>query len=128
MSEIICPHCNKAFTIDESDYAKLIAQVRTAEFDKEIHEKLQAQSDKQKASYDLDKQDIRMKHQADIAEKDKLIESLKSQLEKAQNDGADIKGYFAWSFMDNFEWAEGYEPRFGLVYVDYNTKKRIKKD
>lgn len=51
-----------------------------------------------------------------------------SQLEKAQNDGADIKGYFAWSFMDNFEWAEGYEPRFGLVYVDYNTKKRIKKD
>ena len=86
MSEIICPHCNRAFTIDESDYAKLIAQVRTAEFDKEIHEKLQAQSDKQKASYDLDKQDIRMKHQADIAEKDKLIESLKSQLEKAQTE------------------------------------------
>lgn len=50
-----------------------------------------------------------------------------SQLEKAQNDGADIKGYFAWSFMDNFEWAEGYEPRFGLVYIDYKTKKELKR-
>ena len=84
MSEIKCPHCGTAFTIDENDYAKLIAQVRTAEFEKEIHEKLQAESDKQKAAYDLDKQDIRMKHQTDIAEKDKLIGQLKSQLEKAE--------------------------------------------
>lgn len=86
MSEIICPHCNKTFTIDENDYAKLIAQVRTTEFDKEIHEKLQTESDKQKAAYDLDKQDIKMKYQADIAEKDKLIEILKSQIEKAETE------------------------------------------
>ena len=33
-----------------------------------------------------------------------------------------------WSFLDNFEWAEGYYPRFGLVYVDYATQKRIVKD
>ena len=37
-------------------------------------------------------------------------------------------GYSCWSFMDNFEWAEGYEKRFGLVYVDYRTQERVVKD
>lgn len=49
-------------------------------------------------------------------------------LDYAQADGVDIRGYFQWSFMDNFEWAEGYKMRFGLVYVDYQTQKRIPKD
>ena len=39
-----------------------------------------------------------------------------------------VMGYFRWSFMDNFEWACGYQERFGLVYVDYSTQKRIMKD
>ena len=50
------------------------------------------------------------------------------ELEKAVDDGADIRGYFLWSFMDNFEWAKGYTDRFGIVYVDYGTQERIPKD
>ncbi len=42
--------------------------------------------------------------------------------------GADVRGYFAWSLMDNFEWAEGYSKRFGIVRVDYDTQQRTVKD
>jgi beta-glucosidase len=43
----------------------------------------------------------------------------------AKKEGVKVEGYFAWSFTDNFEWAEGYRPRFGLVYIDYPSQKRI---
>lgn len=49
-------------------------------------------------------------------------------LRKAAGDGVEINGYFAWSLMDNFEWALGYKERFGMVYVDYRTNERIIKD
>ncbi len=51
-----------------------------------------------------------------------------AQVHRAMEAGVPVKGYFHWSLMDNFEWALGYGPRFGLVYVDYKTLKRTIKD
>jgi beta-glucosidase len=42
--------------------------------------------------------------------------------------GVDLRGYLVWSLLDNFEWAEGYRKRFGVVHVDYNTQRRTPKD
>lgn len=50
------------------------------------------------------------------------------ELEKASDSGVDVRGYFHWTFMDNLEWTRGYTARFGMVYVDYQTQKRIIKD
>ncbi|MEM9329036.1 MAG: family 1 glycosylhydrolase, partial [Bacteroidota bacterium] len=50
-----------------------------------------------------------------------------TECHKAIENGVKLEGYFAWSFFDNFEWASGYRPRFGLNYVDYETFERIPK-
>lgn len=49
-------------------------------------------------------------------------------LRKAASEGVDVMGYMHWSLMDNFEWAAGYNKRFGMIYVDYETQERILKD
>ena len=61
----------------------------------------------------------------------KRIDYLRKHLKKVvelNSKGADIRGYFLWSLMDNFEWANGYSKRFGVVFVDYETQERILKD
>jgi beta-glucosidase len=50
------------------------------------------------------------------------------ELARALKEGLPVTGYYAWSLLDNFEWADGYKQRFGLVYVDYQTQRRIPKD
>ena len=50
-----------------------------------------------------------------------------TQLQRATADGVPVKGYFLWSLMDNYEWADGYSKRFGITYVDFQTQKRTPK-
>ncbi|QYY35955.1 GH1 family beta-glucosidase [Ruficoccus sp. ZRK36] len=56
-----------------------------------------------------------------------LVRSYLKELHRAMADGVNVKGYFLWSFMDNFEWGEGYSIRFGVVHTDYETLKRTPK-
>lgn len=53
------------------------------------------------------------------------LQDYLAQVLRARNEGINVNGYFIWSLLDNFEWAKGYRPRFGLVYVDFKTQQRI---
>jgi beta-glucosidase len=57
-----------------------------------------------------------------------FLDSYIQAMEQARVRGVDIRGYFVWSLLDNFEWAAGYRPTFGIVKVDYKTQRRIPKD
>ncbi|CAE6333838.1 unnamed protein product [Rhizoctonia solani] len=66
-----------------------------------------------------------------LADKDRVEYfdgNTKALLAAVNEDGVDVRAYFPWSFMDNFEWADGYGTRFGVTYVDYETQKRYPKD
>lgn len=56
------------------------------------------------------------------------LSSYLGSLSRAAQEGIPIKGYFLWSLMDNYEWTSGYSQRFGMIYVDYETRQRILKD
>ncbi|TFV66096.1 UNVERIFIED_ORG: beta-glucosidase [Bacillus sp. AZ43] len=58
---------------------------------------------------------------------DYLLRHL-AAVREAMDSGVDVRGYFAWSLLDNFEWARGYAQRFGIVHVDYETQRRTVKD
>jgi beta-glucosidase len=64
---------------------------------------------------------------ADPLRVDYLRKHLKA-VHAAFADGVDVRGYFVWSLLDNFEWAHGYSKRFGIVHVDFETQKRTPKD
>jgi beta-glucosidase len=57
-----------------------------------------------------------------------FLSAYLSQVSRALEEGCNVRGYFVWSLLDNFEWAEGYDKRFGLIYVDYSSQRRIIKD
>lgn len=57
-----------------------------------------------------------------------LLASYLAELKRAIDEGARCKGYFVWSLLDNFEWAEGYSKRFGIIHVDYDSLERTVKD
>ncbi len=56
------------------------------------------------------------------------LQAYTSAMQEAIAAGANVRGYFVWSLLDNFEWASGYSQRFGLVYVDFATQKRVPKE
>src|SRR5215831_10719681 len=56
-----------------------------------------------------------------------FLRTYLTQLQRATADGVPVRGYFHWSLMDNFEWIDGFGNRFGLIYVDFKTQKRIPK-
>jgi hypothetical protein len=82
MNEIICPHCDKAFKIDEAGYADILKQIRNKEFDKELHEKLAAAEQEKKSALSLAEAENEAKRLKLVADKDVLIADLKSKIDK----------------------------------------------
>jgi beta-glucosidase len=64
----------------------------------------------------------------DDRQRQSYLERHFAAVSRAIDSGVDVRGYYIWSLMDNFEWAFGYERRFGLVHVDYATQVRTPKD
>ncbi len=56
-----------------------------------------------------------------------FLRNYLTQLQRAASEGVPVKGYFLWSLLDNYEWADGYDKRFGITYVDFQTQKRTPK-
>ena len=61
-------------------------------------------------------------------ERTQFFKDYLASMLKAKNEGVNVTGYFAWTLLDNFEWTEGYRPKFGLVNVDFERQKRIVKN
>ena len=86
MTEIICPHCNKAFAVDDSGYAAIVQQIRTKEFDNELHSRLEALEQEKKADLSRVKAEAELVAQKALSEKNSEIERLQAQLENAKNE------------------------------------------
>jgi beta-glucosidase len=71
--------------------------------------------------------DVLMNGRVDDTDRVMYLRNHLTNLHRAAAEGYPIKGYFLWSLMDNFEWADGYSKRFGIHYVDFKTQKRTPK-
>lgn len=80
------------------------------------------------ASYDDELVDDAGEARVHDVERVEFVEAHLGAVLDAIDNGVDVRGYFYWSLMDNFEWAWGYAKRFGIVYVDYQTQERTVKD
>ena len=80
MHEIICPHCNKAFKIDEAGYANILKQVRDGDFDKQLHERLELAEREKQGAIALAEAKVANALQGDAARKDAEIQALQAQL------------------------------------------------
>ncbi|PUE34846.1 DUF2130 domain-containing protein [Limnohabitans sp. Jir72] len=85
MNEIICPHCSKAFKIDESGYADILKQVHDREFEKQLNERLELAEKEKKIALELAQAKASSEFQKDVAGKDAEIQSLKSKLESSES-------------------------------------------
>ncbi len=81
MNEIICPHCKKSFTIDEAGYADILKQVRTSEFEKEIHERLELLEKEKVNAVQLAEAKVKNELQEEISKRDAEVARVKAQLE-----------------------------------------------
>ncbi|MBR1470264.1 MAG: beta-glucosidase [Lachnospiraceae bacterium] len=61
-------------------------------------------------------------------ERIEFLDAYLGKVQQAVEEGIDIRGYFLWTFLDNFEWEKGYQERFGIVWVDFATQRRVAKD
>ncbi|WP_447522182.1 DUF2130 domain-containing protein [Salinibacterium sp. NYA9b] len=81
MHEVTCPHCGKAFTIDEAGYADIVKQIRDREFESELHERLESAEATKKAEIELAEAKVARELQAEASKKDAAIQELKAQLD-----------------------------------------------
>ena len=83
MHDIICPHCHKAFKVDEAGYAEIAKQVRDREFQQQIHERLELAEQEKRSALELERAKLTGEAQRSAAEKDALIKELKAKLDKS---------------------------------------------
>ena len=84
MHEIICPHCGKAFKIDEAGYADILKQVRDSEFEQQLHERLELAEQDKRNAIELAKNEVGSEMQKATAAKDTEIQKLKAQLDAGE--------------------------------------------
>lgn len=86
MHEIVCPHCNKAFTIDEANYADILTQVRTQEFEAELHQRLALAEEQKATEIELAEIKVAEKLTAKVADKENEIQRLAAELSKSETE------------------------------------------